>query len=203
MEAKFKQSLEVIAQFYDQRKVADDIGAFGFWRSSDLKTLLRCFENLQREGLLRPDSLFLDMGCGDGRVNVLMSYFVKASVGIECDQWALDEYGVLREGLDQVLRSKALPLPPPNIYLFKGDVCSKGVHEQVKLQSGIGFEEFDFFYTYLVMHEEFSSLISAKAKPGAIFMLYGVGKVLPQYDGLKLMSNISPMLGILALYRKE
>ena len=31
----------------------------------------------------------------------------------------------------------------------------------------MGFEEFDLFYTYLTMYEEFSRLIARKAKKGA------------------------------------
>ena len=202
MDKVVRKTLETVAEFYDKRKVGN-VGPLGFRRSSDLKTLLSCIYRLGQQGLLHKSTTFLDMGCADGRVNVLLSYFVKTSVGIECDKWTLDEYHGLRKDLDRILQSKGLLLPPPNIYLFEGDACDQRIYDQVKLRTGLGFEDFDIFYTYLVMHEEFSRLISAKAKPGALFMLYGVNKVLPRYDGLKLMSDISPMEEILALYRKD
>ncbi len=202
MDPVIEETLKRIAAFYDKRKVGD-VGPLGFRRSSDLSLLVRCIKKLIRNGLLRPESCFLDMGCADGRVNVLMSYFVKASVGIEIDEWTLEEYAQLRKELDQVLQSRNLPLPPQNIYLFHGDACDEKIHKRMEKTVGTGFEDFDFFYTYLVMHEEFACLISERAKPGAIFMIYGVDRVLPSYDGLNLMRNISPMEGILALYRKD
>ena len=202
MDKVVRKTLETIAEFYDTRKVGN-VGPLGFRRSSDLKILLSCLNLLHEQGLLRKNCSFLDMGCADGRINVLMSYFVRASVGIELDEWTLDEYAQLKGELDLVLESMGLLLPPHNIHLFHGDACDSNVHRLIEDTTGIGFSDFDFFYTYLVMHEEFSHLISAKAKPGAIFMLYGVDKVLPRYEGLKLMSNIGPMEGILALYRKD
>ncbi len=37
---------------------------------------------------------------------------------------------------------------------------------------------YDFFYTYLVIQEEFADVIAAKGKKGAIFMVYGFRKIL-------------------------
>ena len=195
-------TLSHVAKFYDSRKVGD-VGPLGFRRSSDLQTLLKCMKTLVEKGLLSPEATFLDMGCGDGRVNVFMSYLVKASVGVEMDEWTLDEYQPLKKQLDQYLESAGIRLPSQNIHLFYGDASDELLHERIETHIGFGFRDFDFFYTYLVMHEEFSRLIAEKAKPGAIFMVYGVNKVLPRYDGLKLMEDLSPMEGILALYRKE
>ena len=52
------------------------------------------------------------------------------------------------------------------------------------------------------MHEEFADLIRAKAKRGAIFMVYGLEKVLPRYPGFQLLGHLSPLEGIIALCRK-
>jgi len=197
-----RDSLEAVADFYDARKVGD-VGPLGFRRSSDLHALLSCLYQLHARGLLNENCSFLDMGCADGRVNVLMSYFVKVSVGIEIDQWILDEYGPLRKELNQILQSKGLLLPPPNIHLFHGDASDPQVYRRIKEATGKLFNQFDFFYTYLVMHEEFSQFISQKAKSGAIFMVYGLGGVLPRYQGLELLKDLSPMDNILGLYRKR
>jgi len=70
-------------------------------------------------------------------------------------------------------------------------------------ETGIEFEGFDLFYTYLVMHEEFAGLIADRAKKGSVFMVYGLYKILPKYQGLKFLDHISPMEDILAVYRKE
>ena len=61
----------------------------------------------------------------------------------------------------------------------------------------------DLFYTYLTMQEEFAALVARKAKPGALFMVYGLDRILPRYSGLRLLTPDWALEGILALYRKE
>ncbi len=46
-------------------------------------------------------------------------------------------------------------------------------------------------------------MIAEKEKKGAIFMVYGLHRILPQYEGLSLLGHISPLEGILALYQKD
>ncbi len=52
------------------------------------------------------------------------------------------------------------------------------------------------------MQEEFAGLIASKAKRGSVFMVYGLEKILPRFDGLRLLSDKSPLEGVLALYEK-
>jgi hypothetical protein len=146
-------------------------------------------------------STFLDLGCADGRVNVFLSYLMKASVGVELDSWTLEEYGPLKAELERDLEAEGLPVPPENIHLFHGDSTSPAVQERIRRDTGIPLEAFDLFYTYLVMHEEFAALVREHARPGAVFMVYGLDKIIPSYPGLELMDSLSPLEGILALYR--
>jgi hypothetical protein len=92
--------------------------------------------------------------------------------------------------------------PPSNAFVFHGDAGDRRVHEAIAQKTGIGFQDFDFFYTYLVMHEEFARLIAQKGKRGSIFMVYGLQEILPKYKGFQLLEDLSPMEGILALYQK-
>ncbi|OPX38470.1 MAG: hypothetical protein B1H11_04515 [Desulfobacteraceae bacterium 4484_190.1] len=203
MEEQLQKSLVQVARFYDNRKVGD-AGFLGFRRSTDLSILLSCLGPLLDEKIIVPnESLFLDLGCADGRVNVFLSYLAKFSIGIELDEWTLDEYMQLRSELDKALKEDGLLTPPENIFLFHGDSMDEDVHRAVTSKTGISFEQFDLFYTYLIMHEEFAGLIVEKAKKGAIFLIYGLQKILPRYHGLRLLEHISPMEGILAFYRKE
>ncbi len=197
-----EKTLHSVARFYDDRKVGDQ-GPLGFRRSTDLMKLLACLERLQKEKIIEPDKTrFLDLGCADGRVNVFLSYLVDASVGIELDEWTLDEYEPLRARLDEDLQNESLLLPPENIFLFHGDSTDNAVHETISQQTGIDFGAFDIFYTYLIMHDEFAELIAEKAKTGAVFMVYGLNKILPRYEGLQHLDRFSPMEGVLALYQK-
>jgi SAM-dependent methyltransferase len=203
MDQRLKKSLSKVAEFYDERKVGT-VGPLGFRRSTDLMTLLACTDRLIGEEIIKPDeTAFLDLGCADGRVNLFFSYLVRLSVGIELDEWTLEEYYPLRGELENTLQQEGLLSPPSNIFLFHGDSTDKTLHDSITGKAGIGIESFDLFYTYLVMHEEFADMLAERAKKGSIFMVYGLNRILPKYPGFRLLQNLSPMEGILALYQKE
>jgi SAM-dependent methyltransferase len=202
LDKQLKETLIKVAEFYDRRKLGDT-GPLGFWRSTDLGTIFNCLDRLLDQGILRPhETLFMDLGCGDGRLNVFLSYLVKKSVGIELEEWTLKEFNQLKAKLEDTLKRQGLIAPPDNIRLFHGDATDKTVHETIMQETGVPVEEFDIFYTYLVMHREYARLITQRAKSGSILMVYGLDKILPKYEGLQLIEDISPMEGILALYQK-
>jgi SAM-dependent methyltransferase len=197
-----RETLQRVACFYDARKVGD-VGALGFRRSSDLSLLVKGLEELLQAQLLVPGkSLFLDLGCADGRVNVLLSYLVRKSVGVELDSWTLDEYAPLRAELAEELRAADISCPPDNIHLFNGDSTDPGTHQEILSHTGLGLGDFDLFYTYLIMHEEFADMIARKARKGAVFLVYGLDRIMPSYAGLRLLSNLSPLQGMLGVYIK-
>ena len=203
LDQKLRETLRHVARFYDQRKIGD-IGPLGFRRSTDLAKLTACLEPLIHQGHLIPGgSRFLDMGCGDGRVNLLLSYFVERSIGVELDEWILAEYGPLRRELEASLRSRALTLPPANTRLFHGNSTEDRIYRRIEKETGVGPADFDLFYTYLSMYEEFAQVIADKAKKGSVFMLYGVERILPRLEGLHLLTPQRPIQGILALYQKR
>jgi len=169
-----------------------------------LAKLCSCLQRMIEQGFLIPgNSTFLDLGCGDGRVSILLSYLVRLSAGVELNEWILEEYGPLKSELERTLVQEQLPAPPGNIFLFHGDSMDEALHQTFKTKTGIGFEEFDLFYTYLIMQEEFADLIARKAKPGSLFMVYGLDTILPRFKGLSLLTPERAMEGVLALYRKE
>jgi len=79
----------------------------------------------------------------------------------------------------------------------------EGVHERISQETGFSLADFDFFYTYLMMHEEFAHMLAEKAKKGAIYMVYGLNDIMPRYPGFRLMKALSPLERVLALYEKE
>ena len=196
-----KGTLLTVARFYDRRKVGD-VGSLGFRRSSDLAKLVACLDwMVERRVLVPQSSCFLDLGCADGRVNVLLSYLVRKSVGIEIDEWTLEEYEPLRKSLDSALSQDQLLLPPENISLYLGDSTDESLHQRIDHETGLGFEDFDLYYTYLTMQEEFAGIIRQKARSGAVFMVYGLGRIVPRLPGFRLLSE-KPLEGVLALYEK-
>ena len=202
LDKQLKETLIKVAEFYDHRKVGDR-GPLGFWRSTDLGTIFNCLDHLLDQGILRPhQTLFMDLGCGDGRLNVFLSYLVKMSVGIELDEWTLKESGQLKAELEDTLKMHGLIAPPDNMFLFCGDAMDQKVHTTILRHAGVALDDVDIFYTYLVMHREYARLVDQQAKSGSIFMVYGLDKIFPRYEGLQLLEDISPMEGILAVYQK-
>ena len=202
IKSQTKKAMLKVSDFFDSKKVGN-IGPLGFRRSSDLKRLLAGIEQLQANQILGSSGLnFLDMGCGDGRVNILLSYIANKSIGIELDEWTLDEYSQLKKALEKELKEIQLTLPHDNIHLFEGDSLDIATHDRILHKTGVGIENIDLFYTYLTMHEEIAELIATRAKSGALFMVYGLEKIMPRYDGLELITPVEPLEGILAVYRK-
>lgn len=196
-------ALEATADFYDARKIGD-VGALGFRRSTPLGTVLEVAELLVREGDLLPGtSNFLDLGCADGRVNVFMSYLVKTSVGIEIDEWTLDECLPLKQELTAVLESRNLPLPPDNCHFIHGDSLEDATFGTVQTVSGVAFEEIDIFFTYLTLHREFADLIAERGKKGALLVIYGLDLVLPRLNKFELLQAKSPIDKKTVFYRKS
>lgn len=202
MDEPLSRNLLEVAAFFDERQVGD-VGPLGFRRSTHLKTLLSCIDQLTQKEIVRPGkSAFLDLGCADGRVNLLFSYLTNISVGVELDDWTLDEYEDLLPELKKTLKAAGAGLPRNNIFLFHGDATDPAVHRKIARETGFELSDFDLFYTYLIMHEEYAAMLSEHAKKGSIYMVYGLDNIMPQYSGFRLMKEISPMEGVLALYEK-
>ena len=202
MAALIRPELPAVARFYDARQ-AGDSGPLGFRRTSELGKLLTCLPPLARAELLIPgQSRFLDLGCGDGRVNVLLSYLTDVSVGVEQDQWTLDEYLPLRNDLDARLDDLGLARPPDNIRLFYGDSTAAAVHDEICQSSGLNLSDFDLFYAFVAGPAPLADLVATRGKPGSVYLVYSVNRVFPRHPGLRLVESLSPLGDMLAVYRK-
>jgi len=201
-DSRLRQTIDLIARYYDGCKVGY-VGHEGYRKSTDLVKFARCIDELLRIGLIDSNhTLFLDLGCADGRVNVLMSYFVKLSVGIEIDPEILAEYNPRKEELVHKLRRANLIQPIDNISLFRGNSLEPTTYEQIESTVNVSFEKIDIFYTYITLHDLFAAKIAAEAKPKALYLVYGFNKILPRYQGLGLLIPDLASQGIVALYGK-
>lgn len=195
--------LAALVDFFDTCRVGYE-GCEGYRKSTDLGKLLASVRELERQGLIDGDrTVFLDLGCADGRVNLLISPFVKWSLGIEIDPIILGEYEPRRRDLEERLRSANLPLPADNTRLLLGDSLDEENFERFEEACGIRFEDVDLFYTYITLHDLFAEQIAARAKEGALYLVYGFSRILPRYDGLELVMPDVASQGIMALYRKK
>lgn len=197
-----RRTISCIADYYNGCKVGY-VGHEGYRKSTDLEKLARCIDELVALGLIDPHrTIFLDLGCADGRVNLLMGYFVKRSVGIEIDPEILAEFNQRKAELTQRLQNQNLIQSPDNINLFMGNSLEAATYEQIENSTGIRFEDIDLFYTYITLHDLFADKIAKDAKDKALYLVYGFSKVLPHYQGLELLIPDVASQGIVALYGK-
>jgi hypothetical protein len=203
MRTDFNPELDGVEDFYDARLVGD-VGPLGFRRTAELRKLRRCLPELIEEGILRPGrSSFLDLGCGDGRVNVWMSYLARVSIGVELDEWTLEEHAELRRELEERLQQRGLRPPAGDVHLFHGDATDPGIHALIQRAAGVALDEIDIFYTFSPAHAEFASLVATHGRSGCAFLVYAVNQIFPDYDGLERFDALCPLGDVLAVYRKR
>ena len=199
---RLNKTVDLIARYYDGCKVGY-VGHEGYRKSTDLVKLARCIDELVHLDFIDPSrALFLDLGCADGRVNVLMSYFVKLSIGLEIDPEILAEYNPKKEKLRHQLRRENLIQLKNNTTLFQGNSLEAVAYEQIEREVNVRFNQIDLFYTYITLHDLFGAKIAAGAKPKALYLVYGFNKILPHYQGLRLLIPDLASQGIVALYGK-
>jgi hypothetical protein len=184
---RLSRTLDLIGSFYDACKVGYQ-GNEGYRKSTDLRKFSECIRELLSEGFLDPNrTVFTDLGCADGRVNVMMSYFVRTSIGIEIDPDILCEYGPLRKALLAEIEQESLEPPPENILLFQGSSLDDSLYRRIYGETGLRFADTDLFYTYITLHDVFAEKICRDARDGALYLVYGFNRVLPSYEGLEVL----------------
>lgn len=142
-----RRTIELTANYFDGRK-AGCSGNAGYRKTTDLSKFSACIKDLTNSGIIRPRStVFTDLVCGDGRVNLLMSYFVRLSIGLEIDSEILSEYGPRKNGLISLLRSEGAVLPPENIFLIQGNSLDDSTFDEIRSRTGVDFVDVDLFYT--------------------------------------------------------
>ena len=201
-DVRLKQTVACIADYYNGCKVGY-VGHEGYRKSTDLAKFGKCIDELVALGYIEPQhTTFLDLGCADGRVNVLMSYFVKSSLGIEIDPEILAEYRQRKKELTLELQRKNLLQPPDNISLFKGNSLETATYDLIENSIGVRFERIDLFYTYITLHDLFAAKIAEEGKQKALYLVYGFNRILPRYQGLKILIPDVASQGIVSLYGK-
>ena len=201
-DSRLQQTIATIADYYNGCKVGY-VGHEGYRKSTDLAKFGKCIDELVALGYIEPQhTTFLDLGCADGRVNVLMSYFVKRSVGIEIDPEILAEYRQRKKELTLELQGENLLQPPDNIRLFQGNSLETATYDLIENSIGVRFERIDLFYTYITLHDLFAAKIAEEGKQKALYLVYGFNRILPRYQGLKILIPDVASQGIVSLYGK-
>ncbi len=198
-----QRTMKLATDYFDGRKVGC-FGNTGYRKTTDLSKFHACVEDLANSGIIRPRScVFADLGCGDGRVNLLMSYFVRLSIGIEIDSEILSEYRPRKNELISILKSEGAVLPPENIFLVQGNSLDNRTFDEIRSRTGVDFGDVDLFYTYITLHDVFAEKIAERGRPGAYYLVYGFSRVLPGYESFELVNPDVGAQAIAALFRKN
>lgn len=200
---RLSRTLALIGSFYDACKVGYQ-GNEGYRKSTDLQKFAESIRELVSEGFIDPNrTVFTDLGCADGRVNVMMSYFVRTSIGIEIDPDILSEYGPHKKALLAEIEEESLEPPHDNIRLFQGSSLDDSLYRGIYDETGLRFADMDLFYTYITLHDVFAEKICRDARDGALYLVYGFHKVLPSYAGLEVLNPDVGGQQIAALFVKR
>jgi SAM-dependent methyltransferase len=196
-------TIKLTVDYFDSRK-AGCFGNTGYRKTTDLGKLHACIEDLAVSGIVKPGStVFADLGCGDGRVNLLMSYFVRLSIGMEIDREILSEYALRRKELISILEKEGAVLPPENIFLIHGSSLQNRTFDEMRSRTGADFGDVDLFYTYITLHDVFAEKIAERGRPGVHYLVYGFSKVLPVYESFELVNADVGAQAIAALFKKK
>lgn len=198
-----ERTLKAVAEFFNTIKIGYT-GHSGYRKTTDLYVLLEACRDLLKEGILNPQkTAFLDLGCGDGRVNLFMSYLTHWSIGIELEDFIYDECPLRKAELENFLKEQnCLPLRS-NILILNGDSLNPETYNIVFKNTSITLKDIDIFYTYITLHDAFAEFIAREARWGSFYMVYGFNAIIPRYEGLTLVNPDVGNQGLIALYRKE
>ncbi len=197
-----EKTLYAVADFFDCLRVGY-AGNSGYRKTTDLSVFLTVARSLIARGLINPDeTVFLDLGSGDGRVSMLMGYLCRYSIGIEVEDFIYDDYLARRRELEWYLSSHGLLPISPRVIVVRGDSLDEETYEHIEKETGISFRDVHLFYTYITLHDVFARLVEEKAREGALYMVYGFSGILPRYEGLELLDADVANQHIVSLYRK-
>ena len=197
------KTAKTIASYFDKRKKGH-VGNSGYRKTSDLGILFDVVNELVSRRIVVPDStIFLDLGCGDGRVCMLMSYFCRWAIGIEVEEFIYDEYLYSKKQIEHFLRQNNLLPLPSGLCVLLGDSLSESIHRTIEEKTGITIRDVDIFYTYITLHDVYAEMLRDKAKIGSYYMVYGFSGIIPSYDGFSLLDPDVSGKKTVALYCKK
>lgn len=180
-------SFEVLKAYFDLVNVRDydrsgpyRATAVGQFVPSPLPNLHVALNYLLELGLIPSSGLFLDAGCGDGRV-VALTALVHGipTLGVEYDDDLLEraEY--------HVARLKGMGLQGAPVVLAPGDFTDDDTYRRV----GRRFEEIPTVFNYINNERALAAKVVQQSPPGTTFLLSGAFPV-PGYQGLTLTRNL-------------
>lgn len=153
----------------------------GFFVGSDLKNINQGFKQLIKAGVISDSKLFLDAGCGDGRVLALLSMYGIPSIGVE---FSNDIFYAGRHHIDKLTRQKIID--KSLITMLLGDFMDDNIYRS----AGFNFQNIPVIYNFLSNHAKIASKIANQSKKKTRFLLYGDKDNATEFEGLRLEESV-------------
>jgi hypothetical protein len=159
--------------------------AMGQFVPSPLRHIRAALDYLVKIGVVNSSGLFLDAGCGDGRIVALTAFIYKIpSIGVEYDiELAL-------QSEQHLSYLKQLGLMGAPVEIIRGDF----VQDLTYRKADRNFEDFTIVFNYINNEQSIAEKIAAQSLGATKFLLFGAFPV-PEYVGLPLQHNLELVPG--------
>jgi len=139
-------------------------------------------KQLIEEGDIDDKGLFLDAGCGDGRIIALTAgIFNIPSLGVEFDA---EVSGIAEKSIDDL--STILDFKKENAVVIKGDFTEDNTYEK----AGIRFEDIKTVFNYINNSKDIAKKIAEQSPEGTVFLLLDTCFIPMEFPGLKLEKSL-------------
>ena len=147
---------------------------------SPLRHIRAALDYLVKIGVVNSSGLFLDAGCGDGRVVALTALIYKIpSIGVEYD------IELARQSKQHLSRLKQLGLMGAPVEIIQGDFVQDLTYRKADRK----FEDFTIVYNYINNEQSIAEKVAAQSLKSTTFLLFGAFPV-SEYVGLPLQHNL-------------
>lgn len=159
-------------------------------RGSFVPSSLVCVDSalseLIKEGIIDKSGLFLDAGCGDGRIISLAAGVHNIpSVGVEYD---LELSDMAKKNIEDL--QKLLDFNGTQVKVIKGDFTKDSTYTD----EGIKFEDIKTIFNYINNTSDIAKKIVDQSPKGTVFLLFDPRTVAEQILGLSLEKSLEKLI---------
>lgn len=153
----------------------------GVFIPSSIDIVRQALTQLIEKETIDPEALFLDAGCGDGRIVALASSLGISAWGIESDE---ELVALSKQNLINLRKLAVLNDTPA--FIYRGNFAADATYQSL----GRSFSEFGTVYNYTNNHELVGTMIAQHSRPGTRYILYSGDEQREEFPGLNLLEEL-------------
>ena len=152
----------------------------GLFVPTPLVHMTDAFSALLKDRIISKNSLFLDAGCGDGRIVALAGMFGLKPYGIEYDD---EFFSIASDSLKSMKENGMLK----EYGLAKGDFLLESSYRKL----GKKFREFNIVFNFINMCNELAEKIHIEYEKGTVFLIYDTSSVGVKFENVSYLKTIT------------